>query len=130
VRLLLDTHVFLWFILGSDRIPPAVRAALQDAQNDVLLSAASIWETVIKHQLGKLVLPDPPATYLPSQRERHGFNSLPIDEGCMAQLATLPAHHRDPFDRIIMAQALQHQLVIVTVDEAFRSYPVPILEWI
>jgi PIN domain nuclease of toxin-antitoxin system len=129
MRLLADTHVFLWYASGSERIPPAVRTALQDPQNDVYLSVASIWETIIKHQLGRLPLPEHPATYLPQQRVRHGFDSLPIDEGCMVHLASLPPHHRDPFDRVILAQAIQHQLVVVSVDEIFRSYTIPLLEW-
>ena len=80
------------------------------------MSVASIWEAVIKHGLGKLPLPAPPADYLPQQRDAHGIATLPIDEGAMTHLAGLPALHRDPFDRLLIAQALQHGLTIVTVD--------------
>lgn len=86
-----------------------------------------MWEAVIKYQLGKLPLPAPPAEYLPQQREAHGIAPLPIDEGAMPHLASLLPLHRDPFDRILVAQALQYGLTIATVDAAVSAYPVPIL---
>lgn len=127
MRLLLDTHVFLWYISADTRLSAKHRAAVEDPANVVFLSAASIWEAVIKHDLGKLPLPEPPARYLPVQRERHGLAALPIDEGAMVFLATLPRLHRDPFDRMIVAQALQHGLTILAVDEALLRYGVPVL---
>lgn len=127
MRLLLDTHVFLWFISGETRLPEPWRLAITDPANDALLSVASVWECVIKHGLGKLPLPEPPGTFLPAMRERHGIASLPIDEGVMAHLSALPPIHRDPFDRIIVAQAIEHGLTIVTLDDALRSYPVALM---
>jgi PIN domain nuclease of toxin-antitoxin system len=127
MRLLLDTHVFLWYISADPKLPASFRAACQDPSNNVYLSVASLWETVIKHQLGKLPLPGPPANYLPQQRTAHGIASLPIDEGAMAYLAGLPAHHRDPFDRLLVAQALQYELTVVTVDPELGVYPVSLL---
>ncbi len=121
MRLLLDTHVFLWYITANPRLPGTFLAAIRDPANEVDLSAASIWEAVIKHGLGKLPVPAPPADYLPEQREVHGIAALPIDEGAMTHLAGLPALHRDPFDRLLIAQALQHGLTIATVD---AEYPV------
>jgi len=127
MRLLLDTHVFLWYISADPLLPVAFRDAIREPHNDVYLSAASIWEAVIKHALGKLPLPDAPAEYLPRQREAHGIASLPIEEAALIHLAKMPSLHRDPFDRLLIAQALQVGLTMVTVDDAVRAYPVPLL---
>ena len=85
-------------------------------------------EALIKYQLGKLPLPDSPEKYLPLQRKRHEIDSLPISEACVAQLANLPKIHRDPFDRILISQALEYGLILVTIDETIRNYPVNILK--
>ena len=127
MRLLLDTHVFLWYITADPRLPTAFRTASQDPTNEVYLSVASVWEAVIKYHLGKLPLPDQPAEYLPRQRDAHGIASLPIDEGGMSHLAGLQPLHRDPFDRLLVAQALQHGLTIATVDPEVAAYPIPLL---
>lgn len=127
MRLLLDTHVFLWYILADPQLPSAFRDAIRDPANEVYLSVASVWEAVIKYALGKLALPEAPATYLPKQREAHRIASLPIEEATLPLLADLPSLHRDPFDRILIAQTLQHGLTILTVDDAVRAYSVPIL---
>ena len=105
MKLLLDTHVFLWFISGDTKLKPELRAAIQDASNEVFLSVAAVWESVIKSQLGKLPLPRPAEVYLPEQRIRHQIASLEIDEETVVELAKLPPIHRDPFDRIMIAQA-------------------------
>jgi PIN domain nuclease of toxin-antitoxin system len=86
-----------------------------------------VWESVIKHALGKLPLPEPPAAYLPRRREAHRIATLSIEEAALAHLARLPPLHRDPFDRILIAQALQHGLTLATVDDAVRAYAVPLL---
>lgn len=127
MNLLLDTHIFLWYITGDPKLPATLRKAIQDPANEVFLSVASVWEAVIKHGLGKLPLPDPPADYLPRQRDAHGIESLPVEEGAMIHLAGLPQVHRDPFDRMLAAQALQHGLTIVTVDPSLQAYPVKLL---
>ena len=127
MRLLLDTHVFLWYITADPKLPDIFRAAIQNPSNDVYLSSASVWEAVIKNSLGKLSLPAPPATYLPNQRTAHGIAALPVDEGAMAHLAELPPIHRDPFDRLLIAQALQHDLTLMTVDRALSSYAVQLI---
>jgi len=124
MKLLLDTHVFLWYITADKNLPPNFRAAIQDATNDVSLSVASLWEVVIKYSLGKLPLPSPPEDFVPRQRELHHIASLPIEEGAMVHLAKLPVLHRDPFDRMLVAQALQHDLTLLTVDEALKAYSV------
>jgi len=121
MRLLLDTHIFLWFILGEERIKPSVRASIENA-DVAYLSVISLWETTIKFNLGKLALPEPPLPWLAVQREEHGIESLPLNETAIQRLATLPLHHRDPFDRILVCQALEHDLQIITVDPAFAKY--------
>ncbi|RMG15497.1 MAG: type II toxin-antitoxin system VapC family toxin, partial [Cyanobacteria bacterium J055] len=105
MNILLDTHIFLWFISGDSRLSADVRDAIRDSDNIVYLSVASIWESIIKYQLGKLPLPEPPEFYLPKQRILHQISSLSIDESSVALLAQLPALHRDPFDRILICQA-------------------------
>ena len=127
MRLLLDTHVFLWYISADARLPATFRSAIDDPNNQVYLSAASVWEAVIKHSLGKLPLPAPPAVYLPQRRVSHQIESLPVDEGALSGLANLPTLHRDPFDRILIAQALQHGMTLVSVDADVRAYPVALL---
>jgi PIN domain nuclease of toxin-antitoxin system len=96
MRLLLDTHVFLWYISADPQLPVAFRDAIRDPANEVYLSVASVWESVIKHALGKLPLPEPPAAYLPRRREAHRIATLSIEEAALAHLAGLPPLHRDP----------------------------------
>lgn len=127
MRILLDTHVFLWYISADPQLPGAIRDATRDPANDVYLSAASVWEAVIKYGLGKLPLPEPPAEYLPRQREAHRIGTLPVEEAALTHRAGLPPLHHDPFDRILVAQALQHGLQLATVDDVVRAYPVPLL---
>ena len=124
MRLLLDTCIFLWFISGDKRLPDSLRELIVDPRNDVFLSTVSIWESIVKHQLGKLPLPMPPAKYLPGQRKRHHISSLALDEGSVVHLSNLPDLHRDPFDRMLICQAIQHRLTLVTTDSIIFSYPV------
>ena len=124
MRILLDTHIFLWFISGDSRLSTDVRDFIRDSDNEIYLSAVSVWESIVKYQLGKLPLPASPEIYLPKQRELHQVISLDLDEGSVAQLAKLPPLHRDPFDRMLICQALQNGLTIATVDAAVRVYPV------
>ena len=126
MRLLLDTHVFLWYVSADSRLPATVKTAIQDPENEVFLSVASVWEAVIKHAIGKLPLPEPPAVYLPKQRIAHQIASLPIEEESLIHLASLPPLHRDPFDRLLVAQAIQHGLTLVSLDFAVRAYAVPL----
>jgi PIN domain nuclease of toxin-antitoxin system len=123
VRLLLDTCTFLWVIGGSGRLSPRLRDAFADPANDVFLSAASAWEIAVKHRLGRLPLPAPPAEFVPAQRITHGIEPLAIGEEDALHLARLPDLHRDPFDRMLVAQALVAGLTIATPDEAIRQYP-------
>ena len=127
MRILLDTHIFLWFISGDTRLSVVQRDAIRDPNCEVYLSVVSVWEAIIKHGLGKLPLPGPPGAYLPEQRRRHMIASLGVDEASVARLGALPLLHRDPFDRLIVCQAIQHGLTIVTVDAAVRAYSVSVL---
>jgi PIN domain nuclease of toxin-antitoxin system len=124
MRILLDTHIFLWFISGDPQLSRDVLDAIRDPDNEVYLSAVSVWEILVKYQLSKLPLPEHPETYLPKQRDLHQILSLALDENSVAQLVNLPPLHRDPFDRILVCQALQNGLTIATVDAAVRAYPV------
>ncbi len=124
MKLLLDTHVFLWYITADAQLPIVFRNEIRNPQNQVYLSVVSLWETIVKHQLGKLPLPQSPETFLPMQRERHQIANLALDESSILQLSSLPSLHRDPFDRMLICQALAHKLTLVTVDETIRSYPV------
>ena len=127
MKLLLDTHIFLWFIGGDRRLSEAMRGRLRNPDNTVYLSVVSLWEAIIKYQIGKLPLPESPASYFPTHRERHQIANLPLDEASVARLTILPAIHRDPFDRMLICQAIEHNLTLVTVDEAISSYPVTVL---
>lgn len=91
------------------------------------MSVVSVWKAVIKHALGKLPLPGPPAVFLPEQRIAHQIASLPVEEAALLHLAELPHLNRDPFDRLLVAQAIAYQLTLVTFDEAVRAYPVPFI---
>ena len=128
MKLLLDTHIFLWFISGDSRLPEMMRDSIRDIENEVYLSVVSLCEVIVKYRLSKLLLPQPPDSYLPAQRQRHHIASLPIDEGSVSRLSSLPQIHRDPFDRMLICQALDHGLTLVTVDSAITNYQVPILE--
>lgn len=128
MKLLLDTHVFLWFITGHKMIPSKFSQAIQDSSNSAYLSVASLWEAIIKYQIGKLALPAPPEKYFPRQRRRHRISSLAIDEASVKQMGSLPALHNDPFDRLLVSQALAKDLIVLTVDEAVLAYPVKFLE--
>ena len=127
MRLLLDTHVFLWFITGDSRLSSTLAATIRDPGNEVYLSTVSVWECIVKHQLGKLPLPEAPDSYLHKQRERHLIMTLPFDERSAAELAKLPRLHADPFDRMLICQATCHGMVLATVDPAIRAYPLATL---
>lgn len=122
MNILLDTCDFLWFISGDSALPEPTRTSVQDPQNQVFLSAVSVWEVIIKHALGKLPLPQPPDRYIPAQRAAHGIQSLSLDESAVRRLAGLPRHHRDPFDRMLVCQALDLGLHLASSDPVMRLY--------
>ena len=123
MRILIDTHIFLWLIDDDKRLSTEFRQVIHDLNNDIFLSVVSIWECVIKYQIGKLDFPSSPETYLPMQRREHLIKILTVDENTITELIKLPLLHRDPFDRLIMSQALQYNLVLMTEDKAILVYP-------
>jgi PIN domain nuclease of toxin-antitoxin system len=127
MRILLDTHIFLWFISGDTQLSTDVRDAIREPDNEIYLSAVSVWEAIVKYQLGKLPLPERPEIYLPKQRDLHQIAGLSLDENSVVKLAELPPLHRDPFDKMLICQALHNGLTIATVDAAVRAYPVSVI---
>jgi PIN domain nuclease of toxin-antitoxin system len=123
MKILLDTHIFLWFITKNKRLSDYYYDIISDEDNEVYISVISIWEAMIKYQTGKLSFPELPEIYLPKQRQRHSINSLLIDEPTIIKLAQLPLLHRDPFDRLLICQALHHNLQMITEDNKILSYP-------
>jgi PIN domain nuclease of toxin-antitoxin system len=126
VRLLLDTHALLWWLADNRKLGRRTRAAIADPRATVWVSAASAWEIAIKVALGRLELGEPPEICLPREIERNHFTSLPVTVEHALAAAGLPPHHTDPFDRMLIAQAQLENLTLVTADEAFASYDVPI----
>ena len=124
---LLDTCTALWWMAGSDNIPPDVTAELADPAGRVLLSDVSVLEMVIKFRLGKLGFKKKPSVLLPNLAKRHGFERLRLGTRAIFQLESMPMHHRDPFDRLLVAQAIVHRLVLVSPDAKLRKYKAPIL---
>lgn len=122
MRALLDTQVFLWFLLDDPRLSKPMMDILTDRDAELLFSVASLWEINIKYGLGKLTLPDRPGTYLPMHLDRHEIKLLPIDGAHAYAVADLPPHHRDPFDRMLAAQAQVEGLPIVSADDIFDAY--------
>jgi PIN domain nuclease of toxin-antitoxin system len=127
VKLLLDTHIFLWFIAGHQRLSLAARNLIEDDANQPYLSIASLWEMAIKLSLGKLSLGQPFEQLISQQLRLNGIELLPIAVEHVNQVVTMPFHHRDPFDRLLVAQAMVEQIPIVSADEAFKPYEIKCL---
>ncbi len=124
MRVLLDTHTFLWFIGGSSNLSPTARVLVENADNQPFLSTASLWEMAIKLSIGKLSLGQPFETLIPEQMALNGIRPLQIEMAHVVAVAKLPFHHRDPFDRLLIAQSLVEQIPIVCGDLAFDSYSI------
>lgn len=124
MRLLLDTHAFLWWVDDAPQLSRRARTAIATAGNECLVSLASCWEMAIKASLGKLDLPAPMDRFIPEQLAANRFQQLAIDFRHVARVAGMPFHHRDPFDRLLAAQALEEDLTLVSNDPVFRRYKV------
>jgi PIN domain nuclease of toxin-antitoxin system len=124
MRLLLDTHTFLWFIMGNPNLSAKARAAIESITNEKYVSVASVWEIAIKVSVGKLSLSAPFSSLIPEQLSANGFELLNLEVAHASALTSLPFHHRDPFDRLLIAQAMVEQMQIVSVDSAFDAYPI------
>jgi PIN domain nuclease of toxin-antitoxin system len=124
MTLLLDACSFLWMALGSPELSSTAREHIEDPGNDLFLSVVSAWEITVKYGLGKLRLPRPSEVLIPELRRDYGVGSLELDEEAVLHLRRLPALHKDPFDRMLITQALVHGITILTPDPLIRQYPV------
>jgi PIN domain nuclease of toxin-antitoxin system len=122
MRQLLDTHSFIWFVTGNPKITPKIRLQIED--NDNLLSTASVWEIAIKSSLGKLDVGLSIEALVEQQIIGNGIELLAITTDHLAIVSTLPLHHRDPFDRLLIAQAMVENIPIIGIDKVFDEYPV------
>lgn len=127
MTLLLDTHVFIWLATEPDRLTPRARALCQDVAHDLVLSLASIWEMQIKHQLGKLTFATSLADMIALQQAVNGITLLPIELAHVLALQALPPLHKDPFDRMLLAQTMVEGLTLLTADGTLPAYPVSML---
>jgi len=124
VKVLLDTCTFLWIVIEAPELSNRAREVYRSPENDVFLSSVSTWEITVKHGLGRLTLPEVPETYVPALRQRHGIASLALSEEATLHLGRLPALHRDPFDRMLVCQAIVEGMVLLTPDEAITRYAI------
>lgn len=127
MRAMLDTHAFIWWVMNDSQLSLTAKTIIADPGNLLFLSAASAWEIVIKVRLGKLTLPEAPESYIPSRLKMNRFESLSIQLVHALQVTHLPDLHRDPFDRIIIAQSQVENIPIVTVDSQIMQYPVDVI---
>jgi PIN domain nuclease of toxin-antitoxin system len=127
VKLLLDTHVFIWLVEGNTRLSPIAKTAIADLQVEVFLSIASIWEMAIKVGNGKLTLSESLDVYIDRWLVNYGIKILPVAKQHALCVATIPQHHRDPFDRILIAQAICDGLTLVSADSRFHAYAVSLI---
>lgn len=124
MRILLDTHAFLWWIDDAPEISSRAKRLIADPGTEVLLSLASVWEMAIKISLDKLKISSPLERFVPEQLSLNGFRYLDIDFPHISRVSVLPFHHRDPFDRLLIAQSLEEKLPILSADKTFRQYGV------
>ena len=127
MRVLLDTHAFLWWIMDDVRLSSHARAVIADGHNELFLSVASGWEIAIKARLGKIQLPSDPASFVPKQLRINSIEPLAVQMTHALRVHSLPGHHRDPFDRILVAQAQVEQVLIITADPHIAQYDVEIV---
>lgn len=127
MRVLLDTHAFLWWITDDPRLSERARKIIGDGKNRLYLSAASGWEVAIKAALGRLKLPDAPERFIPEQLALNAIETLPVRMSHALHIYSLPRHQRDPFDRLLVAQAQLEKLPILTADTQIARYPVEVI---
>jgi PIN domain nuclease of toxin-antitoxin system len=127
VTVLLDTHVWLWMLTTPDRLATAARELVEDVSTTLLLSAASTWEIAIKYSLGRLPIPQPPEHYVPERMRTSGVDGLPIEHSHTLRVSALEPHHRDPFDRLLVAQSQLERVPLLTADPIFARYDVEVI---
>lgn len=128
MKLLLDTHIFIWWADHPEKLSPAALSALEDEANELLLSVASVWEMQIKIQLGKLKLSLPLKELVKTQQQTNDITISPVELTHVLALDALPFHHKDPFDRLLIAQSNEEDLTLVTADSQFSAYSVKLLQ--
>ena len=126
-RFLLDTHIWLWSIVSPAKLGGEGIGLLEDTDSELYLSSASSWEIAIKYRLGRLPLPEPPHTFIPPRLVRDGIKPLSVEHHHACQVANLPDRHRDPFDRLLIAQAQTERLVFITADRILSDYDVEMI---
>ncbi|MEM7539924.1 MAG: type II toxin-antitoxin system VapC family toxin [Chloroflexota bacterium] len=124
MEILIDTHIFLWFIIDAPQLKKAMKVLIEHPDNNIHLSMASLWEIAIKHSRGKLDLPTSFETFVPHQVEVNNMSILPINVEHLHKVALLPFHHRDPFDRLLIAQATVEDMYIMSRDASFEAYAI------
>lgn len=127
MKFLLDTCTFLWILLSDPLIKPSLKHKIFGEDNEMYLSVVSVWEICIKQMTGRFNLPADAGIYIPQQRKKHQILSLDLDEQSICHLSKLPSIHKDPFDRILICQAMEHGMTIVTPDQNIRNYPIKTL---
>ncbi len=127
MKLLLDTHVWLWSLVSPDRLLPSVAGLLSDAENDLYLSAASCWEIAIKYQRGKLPLPEHPEDFIGPRLLRDGIHGLQVSLQHATRVARLPMVHRDPFDRLLVSQSQIEEIALISADPVFAQYDIELI---
>jgi PIN domain nuclease of toxin-antitoxin system len=127
MKLLLDTHTFIWWVDEPEKLPKLVITSLENPDNSLILSVVSVWEMQIKHQLGKLKLDIPLKTLIENQLATNNLQILTVELAHIWALGSLPLHHRDPFDRLLIAQTMVEDAFLVSKDEALSDYPVKLL---
>ncbi len=125
---LVDTHIWIWWNGDPGRLSDQVKSVIANARNDIVFSVVSGWEIAIKHGLGRLRLPESPEQYVPKRVATNQMRVLPVTLSHSLGVARLPNHHRDPFDRMLVAQASQEGMTLITADDAFLNYDVKVLE--
>lgn len=128
MRVLLDTHCWLWWIAEPQRLGTAAHSIFADSTNELLLSVASLWEISIKYGIGKLTLPETPEVFVPPRLRRDRITLLPVKPEHSLQVWSLPLHHKDPFDRMLITQAQHDQLPVMTADPLFTQYEISLIQ--
>ena len=124
MKVLLDTCAFLWITTDDEQLSETARQIFKNPKNEMFLSSISVWEIIVKNGIGKLPLPSPAEEFIAAQRIKHEIETLSLTEKAVFHLAKLPQHHKDPFDRMLICQAIEHDMTILTCDGLIVQYPV------
>jgi len=125
---LLDTHIFLWYINGDIRLIDKYKRIIEDNRNEIFISVISFWEIIIKSKLGKIEIPSPVSSYLNEKRKLHQIDIIDFESTSLPYLEELQAIHKDPFDRLLICQAMHYELILITDDALILKYPVKVIE--